>query len=57
MVNLGRMYVEGIGVRRDDVHGYALIKAALDLGVPASMKSEAVADLDAAAARMRHSKR
>jgi TPR repeat protein len=52
MVNLGRMYTEAADVKRDDVHGYALIRAALDMGVPASMHEMAFYELGEATARL-----
>jgi hypothetical protein len=47
------MYTEATGVREDDIRGYALIRAALDLGVPSSMKEFALTELGTAAARLK----
>jgi len=33
MANLGRLYARGSGVKRDDIHAYALLSAAVELGV------------------------
>ena len=52
MVNLGRMHVEATAGERDDVGGYALIRAAIDLGIPASMNDIAVRELGAASGRL-----
>jgi TPR repeat protein len=52
MASLGRMYIEALGVDRDDVRGYALTRAALDLGVPSSVQQIATAELDAAKGRL-----
>ena len=41
MANLGRMYIDARGVNRDDVRGYALIRAALQVGIPLAMNEEA----------------
>ncbi len=52
MANLGRMYIEAQGVERNDVHGYALLRAALTVGVPASMQPMANQELEAATTRL-----
>jgi TPR repeat protein len=52
MANLGRMYVDARGVNRDDVRGYALIRAALQVGIPLAMNEEANRSLAAATARL-----
>jgi uncharacterized protein len=52
MVNLGRMYAEAIGGDRDEVRGFAWIQAAIDVGVPASMRELAYFELGAATARL-----
>jgi TPR repeat protein len=63
MVNLGLLYIEAVGVTRDDVQGYALVAAAVQIGIPDEMTRlapdelrEASASLDAqrlAEARLR----
>jgi len=39
MVNLGLMYIEALGVRRDDVRGYALVAAAVAMGLPMTCRN------------------
>jgi TPR repeat protein len=36
MANLGHLYARGSGVKRDDIRAYALISAAIEIGVPDS---------------------
>ena len=52
MVNLGRMYAEAIGGKRDEIRGFAWIQAAINIGVPASMTELAYFELGAVTARL-----
>lgn len=52
MVNLGVLYIEAMGVRRDDVRGYALVAAAVAIGIPDEMTRLASAEISEAAERL-----
>jgi hypothetical protein len=46
------MYAEAIGGDKDAIQGYAFLRAAVKLGVPSSMTTIALDELDAAAAQL-----
>jgi hypothetical protein len=52
MVNLGLAYIEAIGVRRNDVQGYALVAAAVTIGIPDEMTKLASTEISEASARL-----
>jgi TPR repeat protein len=52
MANLGSMYADGIGVERDDVRAYALLHAALEIGVPTGLREVSHDQLSRVAARL-----
>jgi hypothetical protein len=52
MVNLGLLYIEAMGVRRDDVRGYALVAAAVAIGIPDEMTRLASAEISEASERL-----
>jgi len=52
MVNLGLLYIEALGVRRDDVRGYALVAAAVKMGIPDDMTKLASEEITEASARL-----
>jgi TPR repeat protein len=52
MVNLGLLYIEAMGVRRDDVQGYALVAAAVAMGIPDEMTRLASAEISEASERL-----
>jgi TPR repeat protein len=52
MVNLGLLYIEAVSVRRDDVQGYALVAAAVEIGVPDDMTRIASDELSEASGRL-----
>src|SRR5882724_11079345 len=52
MVNLGLLYIEAMGVRRDDVRGYALVAAAVAMGIPDDMTKLASAEISEASTRL-----
>ena len=52
MVTLGRIYVEAIGVPRDSARGQALLRAALDHGIPSELRELALFELGVASARL-----
>jgi TPR repeat protein len=52
MVNLGLLYVEGLGVPRDDVQGYALVAAAVAMGIPADLTTLASQEIGQASERL-----
>jgi TPR repeat protein len=52
MANLARMYAERVGVERDDVRAYALLHAALQIGMPNDMRDASYDLLGSLAARL-----
>jgi len=52
MVNLGLLYIEALGVRRDDVRGYALVAAAVEMGIPDDMTKLASTEISEASGRL-----
>lgn len=52
MANLASMYAEGVGVERDDVRAYALLHAALQIGIPNDMREASYDLLGRLAARL-----
>jgi TPR repeat protein len=52
MLNLGLLYIEAMGVRRDDVQGYALVAAAVAMGIPDEMTKLASAEISEASGRL-----
>jgi uncharacterized protein len=52
MVDLGLLYIEAMGVRRDDVQGYALVAAAVAIGIPDEMTKLASAEISEASERL-----
>ena len=52
MANLASMYAEGVGVERDDVRAYALLHAALQIGMPDDLREASYDLLGRLAARL-----
>jgi len=52
MVNLGLLYIEAMGVGRDDVRGYALVAAAVAIGIPDEMTKLASTEISEASKRL-----
>lgn len=52
MANLASMYADGVGVERDDVRAYALLHAALQIGMPNDMREASYDLLGRLAARL-----
>jgi TPR repeat protein len=52
MANLGRAYARGIGVKRDETHAYALISAAVEIGVLKGDREAALYELAALSQRL-----
>jgi hypothetical protein len=52
MANLGRAYARGNGVKRDEIRGYALINAALEIGLPRGDRDAALYELGALSQRL-----
>jgi TPR repeat protein len=52
MANLGRAYARGTGVKRDDLRAYALISAAVEIGVRQSERDAALYELGALSQRL-----
>jgi TPR repeat protein len=52
MVNLGLLYIEAMGVSRDDVRGYALVAAAVAIGIPDDLAKLASAEISEASNRL-----
>ena len=52
MANLGRLYASGRGVKQDEIHGYALISAAIEIGVSQGERDAAVYELGALSQRL-----
>jgi hypothetical protein len=52
MANLGRAYARGNGVKQDDIHAYALISAAVEIGVSRGERDAAVYELGALSQRL-----
>lgn len=52
MANLGRVYASGAGAERDEVLAYALLSAALELGVPEDAREAALYNLGALSQRL-----
>ena len=52
MVNLGLLYIEALGVRRDDVRGYALVSAGIAIGIPDEMANLASSEISEASERL-----
>jgi TPR repeat protein len=54
MANLGIMYAGGVGMERDDVRAHALLQAALEIGLPASLREATLGQLQQVAARLKN---
>lgn len=52
MANLGHAYAGGSGVQRDEIHAYALITAAIEIGVPRAQREAAIYELGALSQRL-----
>jgi TPR repeat protein len=52
MANLGHAYAGGTGVQRDEVRAYALIAAAIEIGVPRTQREAAIYELGALSQRL-----
>jgi TPR repeat protein len=52
MANLGHVYAGGSGVQRDDIRAYALISAAIEIGVPRGQREAAIYELGALSQRL-----
>src|SRR5262249_30131268 len=52
MISLGRAYSRGNGVKRDEVRGYALLTAAVQIGVRQSERDVALFELGALSQRL-----
>jgi uncharacterized protein len=52
MANLGRLYSNGSGVERDELRAYALIAAALEIGVPKDVREAGLYELGALSQRL-----
>jgi TPR repeat protein len=52
IANLGRAYAHGSGVKRDDTRAYALISAAVEIGMRSAEREAAVYELGAISQRL-----
>jgi TPR repeat protein len=57
MANLASMYADGVGGERDDVRAYALLHAALQIGMPNDMRKASYELLSSLAARLNEAQR
>jgi TPR repeat protein len=52
MANLGRAYARGNGVKRDEIRAYALLSAAVEIGMPRGERDAALFELGALSQRL-----